>query len=166
MFTAHFFAGLTPEHFSYFAGHYRGEPLRCLNNYEVGIDGDTSVGHTAATVPAEMEAFGSRLRYALLLVDMQMALPSAGLPPAVKMIVLAQVVAALFVEFLEIHPYANGNGHMSRLIVLTLLGKHNYYPRREWTIDPRPSDPRYPNLIMQYRSGTRDPLVQYIIECL
>src|SRR5450759_3594080 len=38
------FVELTPPAFRYFAGHYRGEPFRCLRFYAVGVHGDPRVG--------------------------------------------------------------------------------------------------------------------------
>ncbi len=58
------------------------------------------------------------------------------------------------------------NGHMARTIVLLLLGRSNIYPRQAWTIEPRPADPPYTNLISRYRSGDQDPLVQFIVKAL
>ena len=40
--------------------------------------------------------------------------------------------------FVHIHPYANGNGHMGRLLVVAILGRYGYWLQK-WTIDPNPS---------------------------
>src|SRR6188768_1254602 len=63
------FEGLTPTGFDYFAGHYRGENLWCLDRYEVKVKSDRRVGHTAATVPIEMEALSRRIQQSLQLIE-------------------------------------------------------------------------------------------------
>lgn len=161
-----YFRDLTPEGFPYFAGRYRGEPLRCLDLYEVGVAGDAVVGHTAATVPAEMDEFGTRLAEAMKLVDHELSVPNILFDEPSKLLAHVRVVVALFVEFLEIHPYANGNGHMARFLMLSLLGRHEIYPSRAWSIDPRPADPPYTNLIKAFRQGNENPLILYVINSL
>ena len=161
-----YFKDLTPQGFPYFAGHYRGEGHRCLNNYEVGIQGDPRVGHTAATVPMEMDKFSEDMRSQLALVEHHLGAPQRIFSASDKLVSYIRFVAALFVYFLEIHPYANGNGHIARTIVLLLLGRNNIYPRQAWTIEPKPADPPYTNLISRYRSGDQDPLVQFIVKAI
>jgi Fic family protein len=65
---------------------------------------------------------------------------------------------SVFVKFLTIHPYLNGNGHAARLIVWSLLLRYGYRPWR-WTIEPGP-EPRqvYLDQIANYRSGNYQPL--------
>src|SRR5262245_40484758 len=46
------FVGLTPDGYDYFAGHYRGEPFRCLQHYRVRVGGDPRVG-----IPPENVAY-------------------------------------------------------------------------------------------------------------
>ncbi len=161
-----YFNDLTPEGFPYFAGHYRGEGHRCLDNYEVGIRGDPIVGHTAATVPMKMDEFSEDMRSQLALVEHNLEAPQLIFSASDKLVSYVRFVAALFVYFLEIHPYANGNGHMARTIVLLLLGRRSLYPQRAWTIEPKPANPPYINLITRYRNGDQDPLVKFIVRAL
>lgn len=161
-----YFVDLTPDGFPYFAGKYRGEPFRCLEDYEVGVPGDAVVGHTAATIPAEMDEFSSRLAEAIKLLDYELSAPNVLFDEPSKLLAHVRVVVALFVEFLEIHPYANGNGHMARFLMLALFGRHDIYPSKAWSIDPRPADPPYTNLIKAFRQGNEDPLVLHVINSL
>ncbi len=162
---AAFFEDMTPSGFAYYAGHYRGEKLRCLQEYEVHVPADPRVGHTAATVVAEMGDFATRLEATFVTVDYLLSL-NGPVGNVAKLIHYVQVCAALFVEFLEIHPFANGNGHMARMMILALLARRDIYPTRRWNIDPRPLDPPYSNLIKRYRDGDKEPLVRFIIDAL
>ncbi|SOE17791.1 Fic/DOC family protein [Hoeflea halophila] len=162
----HFFRGYAPKDFPYFVGHYRGENFRCLKDYEVGITSDPRVGHPAATVPLEMDEFSRQLEETIAIIDFQLKAPKSLFSEVDKLVSYCRVVAALFVYFLEIHPYANGNGHMARAIVLLLLGRQSIYPSNGWSIDPRPKDPPYSNLISRYRNGDHDPLVRFLMNCI
>lgn len=157
-----YFEGFTPESFEYFAGHYRGEDFRCLDTYRVVIRQDPRVGHPPALVPRNMERLSQDIERAIAKLDLRV--PEGGnlLADVNTFLGYARVATAIFVYFLEIHPYANGNGHMARAILLLLFARHEVYPKG-WKIDPRPADPPYSNLISMYRNGDRDPLVNFII---
>jgi Fic family protein len=114
----------------------------------------------------EMAEFATRLKASVTLVEHHLQIPSRLLSEPAKLVLFVQMAAALFVEFLEIHPYANGNGHMARTMLLFLLARRNLFPARAWNIDPKPADPPYSNLISQYRSGNRDTLIKFIIDAL
>src|SRR5690348_10982993 len=55
------FQGLTPPGVDYYAGHYRGEPYRCLRTYDVKIDGDPRVGIGASGVESSMVALSHEI---------------------------------------------------------------------------------------------------------
>jgi fido (protein-threonine AMPylation protein) len=76
-----------------------------------------------------------------------------------------ELLTALFVEFLEIHPFTNGNGHMARLVVIAILGRFAVYPS-SWSLHPRPQDPPYSELISRYRSGDQKPLEHFVLSCI
>ncbi len=69
----------------------------------------------------------------------------------------------LFVRFLTIHPYANGNGHIARFLLTGLL-KRQGYRLKAFPIEPRPADPPYSDLIKLYRDGKVEPFERYILE--
>src|SRR4051794_35143278 len=64
-----YFYGLTPPGFDHYAGHYRGESLDCIDEYEVTIPSDPIVGYPAATVPTVMNDFARDLQGALIELD-------------------------------------------------------------------------------------------------
>jgi hypothetical protein len=154
------FHDLVPVRYEYYAGHYRGELFRCLRFYSVGIQGDPRVGATPDTVKFLMTELGATIRAALLALDGNVLLPDRE-----KLRYIVVCACQVFVHFLTIHPYANGNGHMGRLVVWSILGRYGHWPNR-WTIEPRPPDPPYSELIVRYRNGDREPLERYIVQML
>src|SRR5438094_761665 len=63
------FSGLTPLNCAYFAGHYRGENLRCLREYVVHVPGDPAVGLAPGLVLHTMAAIALHVRAALLALE-------------------------------------------------------------------------------------------------
>lgn len=163
---AELYLGLTPPGFPYFAGNYRGSHHWCLDAYEVHVPGDPRVGYPSANVVQFMEEFSGRITTAIALIDQQMQLNTPLTSEPLKLVAYVSVLAALFVEFLEAHPYANGNGHMARFMLLALLARWGIFPTSAWRIDPRPKDPPYSNLIAKYRDGDKLPLLQFILDAL
>jgi fido (protein-threonine AMPylation protein) len=159
------FDGLTPLGFDYYAGHYRGEDFLCLRECEVRIRNDPRVGHPAAVVPDQMRLMAAEVVNVAEHRDILYAVNSRVVGEAEKLACLIEVAAALFVYFLEIHPYANGNGHVGRFLLITLLCRYGIFPAR-WPLHPRPQDPPYSELISRYRSGDRKSLERYILSCL
>jgi len=62
-------------------------------------------------------------------------LPNAHLPREQKLAYAVIFACSIFVTFLQIHPYANGNGHAARLVVWAILGRYGYWPK-SWPIEP------------------------------
>jgi len=160
-----YFRDLTPPTDPYYAGHYRGEPHRCLRDYRVGVPGDPRVGRAPEKVLQSMADLGPQIEDALTQSALMWRVPNAVFSPAEKLSRLVGVASAVFVYFLEIHPYANGNGHMARFILISILSCFDVFLSR-WMIHPRPPDPPYTELITRYRSGDRSPLEQFILGCL
>jgi hypothetical protein len=160
-----FFAGLTPTGFEYYAGNYRGSDHICLRSYEVMIAGDPRVGHLPGLVSRSMSEFIVEAQDTLSEIDRLYRISENALSKAGKLIRCAQLLAALFVYFLEIHPYANGNGHMGRLILIAGFRRQGLFVLG-WPLHPRPADPPYSDAIKQYRSGNKAPLERFILSCL
>lgn len=160
-----YFSGLTPPGFDYYGGHFRGEDFLCLLDYEVQIRSDHRVGHPPRSVPDKMAALATDIDNAIQECDIAWGVPNVVFSPAEKLIRIVRVAAAIFVYFLEIHPYANGNGHMARFILIALLARYRVYPAR-WPIHPRPADPPYSELIARYRSGEKALFERFVLECI
>lgn len=155
------FADLTPPGHDYFAGNYRGESFRCLRYYEVMIESDPRVGESAAHVANRMAALAGLIERGLRKLD-QLHAASSSTPDALRILEAVTLACDVFVSFLTIHPYANGNGHVARLILWAILGRHGYWPIG-WRVEPRPDDPPYSSFIERYRSGQRAPLQQWVL---
>jgi hypothetical protein len=153
------FSQLTPPGFQYYAGHFRGENFRCLKFCPVSVLGDPRGGFPPQTVFAQMDAFIYRVRLALAKIDVLAGDPLAQLTHSVRL------ACHLLEAFLRIHPYTNGNGHIARLIVWAVLGRYGRWPER-WPIEPRPPNPPYVALIMEYRNGNQRPLEEFMINAI
>jgi hypothetical protein len=159
------FSEVTPDGLAYFAGHYRGEEYRCLKYYYVEVPGDTRVGVPPDGVSRDLSLLADVIRTGFGYLDKACALPDAVLPKQLKVYYLVTFAARVFVEFLRIHPFANGNGHMARFLVWMILVKYKLVPRK-WPLDDRPPDPPYSVLISLYRDGNREPLESFILQCV
>jgi Fic/DOC family len=162
---AGYFRGLTPPNFDYYAGNYRGSDFPCLRDRIVGIASDRRVGHSPGIVERSMYEFASEVQDTIDEIDFLFRISPDTMSDAEKLVRCSQLLAALFVYFLEIHPYVNGNGHMGRLIVIAGLKRQGYYASR-WPLHPRPQDPPYSTLIAAYRSGNRKDLEDFLLACL
>jgi len=159
------FLGLTPKGYDYFAGHYRGESFRCLQYYEVGVGGDSRVGCPSGDVAGQMSTLGNEIRTGVAALDAGVAASDGQVPREDKLLYAVSLAARLFQWFLTIHPYANGNGHIGRYIVLAVLVRCGFWPKH-WTVDPRPGRPGYAAAIMAHRNGQPEALEEFILNCL
>jgi hypothetical protein len=157
---ARMFSGMTPPKCDYYAGRYRGELFYCLRHYEVGISTDPRVGCYPSSVEFLMKELNAALKSGLLALDANVALANKD-----RLHYAILLACHVFVHFLTIHPFANGNGHTGRLIVWCILGRSGFWPVH-WTIDPQPPNPPYTQLITLYRNGNRGPLESYIAQLL
>lgn len=161
----HLFSGLTPTGYDYYAGNYRGSESRCLKHFAVGVQDDRSVGYPPEQVSSAMKRLGDILRSAIAGLDEGFALPNAKISRQTKLHFLVVFVSRMFVHFLTIHPYMDGNGHIARLMVWVVLGRYGYRPKH-WPIEPRTGDPEYLRTIRAYRSGQPQQLEHYILKCI
>lgn len=159
------FEGLVPPQCPYYAGHYRGEDFLCLREYEVGIQADPRVGCPSDVVLTQLREFIDNTLGALTAIDAAQTLPDAQLPAEQKLLFLVNFACLMFVEFLRIHPYANGNGHVARFLVWCVLGRHGYWPKK-WPLNNRPPDPPYSRLIAEYRDGRPDLFEAFVLKCI
>lgn len=149
------FRELTPPGYEYYAGHYRGESFPCLKEYEVAVQGHQ--GEPSFRVPMVMRRFSSSIKATITELDRET--PIATNQELQRLVVL---ICWSLVNFLTIHPYADGNGHAARTIMCAIMLHYGFRPI--WGIDERPNDPPYSDLIRAYRSGNTGPLHQYVLE--
>jgi len=154
------FQELTPSGYGYYAGHYRGERFRCLRFYPVGIRGDPRVGARPESVAFLLRELSAVMRSGLMALDENVLLTREQ-----RLRYLIALTCRAFVEFLTVHPYANGNGHAGRFIVWSMLGRYGHWPRH-WPVHPRPADPPYSQLIRRCRDGDTLPLESYLLQTL
>ena len=159
------FQDVTPDGFGYFAGHYRGENFPCLLRYEVGIGSDPSVGAKSLNVQAAMDNFKQVISDSITALDSGSVLPNSIISKEQKIVYIVTIACRIFVEFLQIHPYANGNGHIGRFLIFAILGRYGYWPKR-WPLNDRPPDPPYSTLIAQYRRGRKVDLENFVLKCI
>ncbi len=141
---------LTPKGFPYYAGHYRGAAdKRCLDDYSVGIPSDPLVGIHPKEVASAMSLLAKAISSAHRVFDEKFSDPIND-----KNKILSELVdftANLFVDFLTIHPYANGNGHMSRFVLWGIFGRYGYEFDNHFDIEPGPKDADYYDSIFNHR---------------
>jgi fido (protein-threonine AMPylation protein) len=159
------FVDLAPAGFDYYAGNYRGSTHACLRDYEVQVPGDPRVGAPAQEVALFMLQFGNLVDSGLGALDAAEQVPLAELSNADRVVYRVVLGCRLFVDFLGIHPYANGNGHAARLIMNAVLGRYGLWPTR-WPVEPRPPDPPYTECITRYRDGDAEPLHRFVMGLL
>jgi Fic/DOC family len=116
-------------------------------------------------VARSMYEFAAEVQDTVNEIDFLFRISPEAMSDAEKLLRCSQLLAALFVYFLEIHPYVNGNGHMGRLLVIAGWKRQGYYAAR-WPLHPRPQDPPYSRLIAEYRSGNRRNLEDFLLACL
>lgn len=156
------FKDLTPAECPYFAGNYRGSGFPCLQDYDVTAGGMATT--PAAIVAAAIAFLSSRINVIYHCLDAGSSTPSSINSRETKLLYLVCFVAEIHSEFLRIHPYANGNGHVGRFIVWCVLGAYGYWPK-SWPFDDRPGDP-YLACLTQYRSGNQEPLIQLMLKLI
>ena len=158
------FKKLAPPKYEYYAGHYRGEAYRCLEFAPVFVGGDPLVGCVPHETERLLAAYEANSIAVISMLDSRFSVVSS-LSKSQKLQYLIAASSEIFVSYLTIHPYANGNGHVARLILCSLLGRFNYWLDR-WSIHPRPPFKSYNHAIGNFRRGSKQALMVMILNDL
>jgi hypothetical protein len=154
-----FFSDVVPSACPYLAGNYRGSDFECLRHYEVQFGGNKGI--PALGVLLAIGQFHDELAAAIATLDAVIA--TGELTPGQQMLRVVQVMAFALQRFFSIHPYANGNGHIGRLLVWVGLARFNMIPKKWWL---HTSPPSYGDLIQQHRKGKTRPLEEYLLRAI
>jgi hypothetical protein len=155
---------LTPRGHRYYAGNYRGSGFACLD-IDVGPSGRPGVYSTAREVAHDLEMLMLNIGLAVDRLDKRFSADLSLADEAVLLKVLLVVASNIFADFLRVHPYLNGNGHVARLMVWALMGRYGYWPER-FSVEPRPRVRDYVAMIEECRAGRPGRLAAYFESCL
>jgi hypothetical protein len=156
------FSRLIHPQMDYLAGHYRGENFKCLRYRPARIAGNPLVGSPPETVAIDLKEFVKHVRSAVKGLDAVVMLPNSQLSEKEKLKYLVAASCSVFCEFLLIHPYANGNGHIARTMLVWMLARYGYWIK-QFPIEPRPKEPEYSTAIMMHQSGKPEPLENLVL---
>lgn len=127
------FAPLTPEGYAAYAGSYRGEAGSVLEHRKAAIHYKNIEGlkeRYPALNPAEV------IPYMATLEDFirETFLAAEGFDTDIYFTRMVRI----FGMFSKIHPYLDGNGHISRTMMILLAERRGIEVSPTWTIHPRP----------------------------
>jgi len=151
------FDGLPPV--AYYAGHYRGfDAARpCLfQDVQFGQNGKHK-GTAKIHVRGEMSRL--QFRYVKWLEELDRRQQSVSIVPSTKRAECVLLIALAVAQFIQVHPFINGNGRTSRIIINFFLIRFGMRPMQDY---PRPPDP-YLSVLDVALSGQYAPLCDYIL---
>jgi hypothetical protein len=155
------FGKAVPDECTHLAGNYRGADFEFLRNARVYFG--PHEGTIPSAVAVQMDFFHEDLLLGLAEIDAATQDPNGPLKGSRLLVRIVQLMAATLTRFLTIHPYKNGNGHMSRMLVWIGLGKYKHLPVK-WWLDESP--PGYAPLLTAHRQGDPKPLERYLLKCI
>lgn len=102
-----------------YVGNYRGTPLPYIEHYEVWFGGGAYRGTPPAQVQAALAAMSGSLQTNLDELDAVMTSKSDVTREFANRIIAA--AARHYIEWIRIHPFADGNGRTARLLINNLF---------------------------------------------
>lgn len=107
---------------AYYAGHYRSDdPMRPCLRKNVSVNG--FFGAPFADVPNRMREFSKEMRDLSIITDRYIKRDPT---PMYRAQAVTQFAAIYVGKLLQIHPFINGNGRMSRLTANFFLHRYGY----------------------------------------
>ena len=161
------FRGLTLPGQPYLAGNYRGDPrYLCLKNRVVTVQ--TPVGPYETFPPVLVHAMMRRCTHELLteMAALDVLHIDPRVDPAKKAAQVVESAAYILGGFSVVHPFANGNGHVSRLLVFAFLARYGLEPK-SWSVHAIQGDaPRdaYGALFRAFRENDPMPLQRFLYD--
>lgn len=157
------FEMVVPVGREYLAGNYRGANYPQLIDRPVYVQ--TVYGYYDSGAPCDkvhefMDEFHVQIGQALNALKTQ----SVNWNPTQKIIAYTKFVGSCFVNFLAIHPYANGNGHISRLLVWCLFAIKSI-SCNFWNVPKRNSLPTN-QMVTDFRRKNFTPLFKCFLDLI
>lgn len=155
------FRNVAPVDCECIVGGYRGlASCRALAGYRVGVPADSRVGVLPHLVGWCMDMLNRQCAEVCSSFDAAEAL--GKIPPDRLLLRAAEALCTILEQFLLIHPFANGNGHMGRLLVCALMRRLKHQPTT-WPVDARPP---YESALTDFRNGNRKPLLLLLVRSM
>jgi fido (protein-threonine AMPylation protein) len=150
------FGDFVPRGFSYYAGNIRQKKNKapCLAR-DVAVNGVT--GSPWQKTKADLQSL--LLEVATTLVPLENSWDDTE--PEERLRILATTIAYFIGRFIQIHPFLDGNGRISRIFWTAIYARYNV-PAPYASIAERPGNP-YPTLMAKAMNGEFAPLIATMI---
>lgn len=154
------FKGMTPASCACILGHYRGYAgCPVLRDLTVGVSDDPTVGLPPLFVDAAMTAMDEQCKALLFAHNYWLKNKGANQPTQNALLKYVNILAVVLEKFLTIHPYMDGNGHMARLLIYTMMVRAGY-PPSNWNMDAKQP---YAQALSDHRRGKRGALQVFLL---
>jgi Fic/DOC family protein len=165
---ARLFQGLTLPGQPYLSGNYRGHPRyeclrRCVARVRVQGGGFDET-FPPVLVHAMMRRCSSEILAEMAVLDSVNA--SNAISAEEKLAQIIEAAAYILGGFNVVHPFANGNGHVSRLLVFAFLSRYGYEPKSWLMHSPKNQADRdaYDALFLAFRANDSKPLQNFLFD--
>lgn len=154
------FKAAVPPACKYLAGNYRGSDHSCLKHRNVGMGG--RAGAPCGEVDRLMINFHAGARLSLGVLEAQLGRKPARSPDTYA--TLMRYIAETVSTFQDIHPYADGNGHIGRLFVWVVLGHFNLLPEKWWLHENPGLD--WDTAVREHQTGDPERLQSFLLHTI
>lgn len=155
-----FFKQAVPQACPYLAGNFRGSDHSCLKHRNVSMADRT--GAKCADVDRLMFDFHAATRVALSVLETRLG--RKPVPTPEMLVALVTYIAETVSSFQDIHPYADGNGHIGRLLVWVISGHFGLLPLNWWLHENPGSE--WNAAVHDHQCGDPLPLQAFLIRTL